>query len=86
MKTFEIPQYESEDEAFAAEFDGLEYADNFRIAGVGYEDELSAYMENFNTNECWRKSEIIARGDFWDLRRMKVLANAQLKLEDNNVS
>lgn len=37
--------------------------------------------ENFNTAVCWKDSEIIARGDFYDLCRIKVLVNEQLNLE-----
>ena len=62
MKTFEIPQYESEDEAFAAEFGGLEYVDNFRIAGVGYVDELSAYMEKMSRGCCGSRDTVARVG------------------------
>jgi hypothetical protein len=37
--------------------------------------------ENFNTQGCWKDSEIIARGDYYDLCKIKVLVNEQLKLE-----
>lgn len=37
--------------------------------------------EHFNTHDCWRKSEIIARGDYFDLNKIKVFVNDQRKLE-----
>lgn len=42
--------------------------------------------EAFNTNNCWKDAEIIARGEFWDLRKIKNLVNDQRELEGNNVS
>jgi hypothetical protein len=62
MKTFEIPQYESEDEAFDAEFDGLEYADNFRFAEVGNDDEMVVYMEKMRKGCCGSRDTVVHVG------------------------
>jgi hypothetical protein len=41
--------------------------------------------EAFNTNNCWKDAEIIARGEWWDLFKIKNLVNDQRELEGNNV-
>jgi hypothetical protein len=52
MKTKSIPEYESQEEAFAAEFEGLEYVDNQRIAIVGDDGEMAKYVEQMRKGCC----------------------------------
>lgn len=40
--------------------------------------------EHFNINNCWKDAEIIARGEWWDLFRIKNFVNDQRELEESN--
>lgn len=52
MKTVEINQYESEAEAFDAEFEGLDYVDNQRLAVIGDDGEMVRYVEQMRKGCC----------------------------------
>lgn len=60
MKTTEINQYESADEAFAAEFDGLEYVDNQRIAVIGDDGEMARYVEQMRKGCCGSRDIVVS--------------------------
>lgn len=50
--TTTIPQYESVQDAYQAEFGHLDCADNFRAAEVGDIDSMNAYVERMNNGCC----------------------------------
>ena len=60
MKTAEIPQYESKEEAFDAEFGGLEYVDNQRIAVVGDDGEMARYIEQMRKGCCGSRDIVVS--------------------------
>lgn len=55
-----IPQYESIAEAQAAEFAGLEFADNFRVAQIGDQEAMHDYVKAMRRGCCGSKDSVVS--------------------------
>lgn len=59
MKVMELKQYENAADAIKAEFGHLEYADNFRSAEVGNEEQLESYLGAMRRGCCGSRDTVV---------------------------
>jgi len=59
MNEIKVKQYESVADAIKVEFGHLEYADNFRSAEVGNEEQLEAYLGAMHRGCCGSRDTVV---------------------------